>query len=152
MLRISNPYGPRQQMKHSKYCILGWFMRQAMEDKEITIFGDGNQIRDYVYVSDLVFQFLRAAVTDEAVGGVFNAGSGVGSRFVDAIEMVVDIVGKGKIKHLPWPKDYENIETGGFVADMTQEKKIFGWNQGVDLREGLKQMCEYYTAHSGHYW
>ena len=93
-------------------------MRQAMADKEITIFGDGKQIRDYVYVSDLVGLFLRAGVSQQAVGGVFNAGSGVGSHFIDAVETVVKIVGKGEVKHVPWPADYENIETGGFVADI----------------------------------
>jgi UDP-glucose 4-epimerase len=152
VLRISNPYGPRQQMKHSKYCILGWFMRQAMEGKEITIFGEGKQIRDYVYVSDLVGLFLRAGVSEQAVGGVFNAGSGVGSQFIDAVETVVKIVGKGKIKHVPWPADYENIETGGFVADMSQEKKILEWDQGVELTDGLQRMFDYYDSRSEHYW
>jgi len=152
VLRISNPYGPRQQMKHSKYSILGWFMRQAMAGEDITVFGEGDQIRDYVYVSDLVSLFLRAGVCEEAVGAVFNAGSGVASRFVDAVEAVVDIVGSGRVKHLPWPEDYERIETGGFVADMTQEREVLGYEPVVGLREGLELMYDFYATRSKHYW
>ncbi|HSX25302.1 MAG TPA: NAD-dependent epimerase/dehydratase family protein, partial [Candidatus Andersenbacteria bacterium] len=58
-VRIPNPYGPRQQMKHNKYSIVGWFVRQAMEGKKITIFGDGSQERDYLYIDDIVDAFIE---------------------------------------------------------------------------------------------
>src|SRR3989338_1664816 len=50
IVRIPNPYGPRQQMKHSKYALVGWFNRLAMDGKAIRIFGDGKQKRDYIYI------------------------------------------------------------------------------------------------------
>ena len=52
-LRIANPYGPRQQMKHSKYGIVNWFIRLALEGKPLTVFGDGQQNRDYIFNEDL---------------------------------------------------------------------------------------------------
>ena len=52
-VRIANPYGPRQQMKHSKYGIVNWFIRLALEGQPLTIFGDGLQRRDYIFNEDL---------------------------------------------------------------------------------------------------
>jgi nucleoside-diphosphate-sugar epimerase len=63
VFRITNPYGIKQQMKHGKYSILGWFLRLAMEGKTIKIFGDGKQLRDYIYVDDITNAFLLAGLT-----------------------------------------------------------------------------------------
>ena len=79
IFRITNPYGPRQQIKHSKYSLPGWFIRCAMKGEIIKIFGDGNQIRDYVYVDDIVESMLRCALNEESYGEVINMGSGCSS-------------------------------------------------------------------------
>ena len=62
-LRIANPYGSRQQMKHSKYGIVNWFIRLALEGKPLTVFGDGLQKRDYIFNQDLAVAFLTVALT-----------------------------------------------------------------------------------------
>ena len=59
-LRLTNVYGPRQLIKHNRQGFIGWFIRQAIEGAEIQIFGDGTQLRDFVYVDDAVDAFLRA--------------------------------------------------------------------------------------------
>ena len=67
-LRLTNIYGPRQLIRHNRQGFIGWFIRLAVEDKEIQIFGDGLQLRDFVYVDDAADAFLRAGATD-AVNG-----------------------------------------------------------------------------------
>ena len=59
-LRLTNVYGPRQLIKHNRQGFIGWFIRLAIEDGEIQIFGDGSQLRDFVYVDDAADAFLRA--------------------------------------------------------------------------------------------
>ena len=59
-LRLTNVYGPRQLIKHNRQGFIGWFIRLALEGREIQIFGDGSQMRDFVYVDDAVDAFLRA--------------------------------------------------------------------------------------------
>ena len=59
-------------MKHSYYSIVNFFIRQAMESKKLTIFGDGEQLRDYIYVEDLADAFLLASINKEANGQIFN--------------------------------------------------------------------------------
>lgn len=150
-IRIPNPYGPRQQMKHNKYSIVGWFMRQAMEEEKITVFGDGKQERDYLYVDDIVEAFLLLTVKGES-GEVYNVGADERVTFIDMVDAVLREVGKGKKEHVPWPKNYEKNETGNYVADTTKIGKLTGWRPRIGLEEGIKRMAEYYKKNKRHYW
>ena len=73
-LRLTNVYGPRQLIRHNRQGFIGWFIRLAIEGGEIQIFGDGSQIRDFVYVDDVSDAFLRAGYRDACNGGAFNIG------------------------------------------------------------------------------
>lgn len=143
-LRITNPYGPRQQIHHNKYCMVGWFVRQAMEGSTIRVFGDGAQRRDYIYIDDLAEGFLRCAAAQDAAGQVVNIGSGIGTRFCDMVRTVVEVVGGGGMEFVPWPQDYERVETGDFVADLGKLQRLTGWRSRVDLRNGIERTVEYY--------
>jgi UDP-glucose 4-epimerase len=150
-LRITNPYGPRQQIHHSKYSLVGWFIRQALEDQTIRVFGDGEQTRDYIYIDDLADGFLRCAVAPDAVGRLVNVGSGVATRFRDMVCTVVDVVGRGRVEFTPWPKDYAKLETGDIVADLSLLRRLTGWHSHVELRSGIERTTEYYRRHWRHY-
>ena len=150
--RIANPYGPRSQMMHSKYTILNWFLRQAMENKIIPIYGDGTQVRDYIYIDDLVHALVLAGANDKSIGQVYNVGSGQGTKFRDAVEIIIKIVGKGKIKNLPWPKDYLNVETGNYITDLTKIKSEIGFFPRTSLEHGLMKTYKFYKKYHAHYW
>jgi len=150
-VRIPNPYGPRQQMKHSKYSIVGWFIRQALEDKTITVFGDGRQERDYIYIDDIVDALLRLPLS-ATVGEVYNIGSHERVRFVDMVDAIIRAAGSGTKEHVPWPADYERNETGDYIADTSKIKAATGWEPSVGLTEGLKRTVEYYKKNRKLYW
>ncbi len=151
ILRITNPYGPRQQMKHHKYSILGWFIRQAMEGKTIKVFGDGNQIRDYIYIDDMVEPMCVVAATKDSDGQIINLGSGTGTMFKDMVQTVVDIVGSGNIEFVPWPQNYERVETGNSIADISKLKRLSGYAPVFDLNSGIERTYTYYKKHLKHY-
>ena len=151
VFRITNPYGPRQQIKHSKYSIPGWFMRQAMENKTIKIFGDGKQLRDYIYVSDLVQAFLLAGISDNTNGQICNCGSGKSIEFQKMVKLVIGIAKSGTIEHVPWPSDYEKEETGDFETDISKLQAAINWVPEISMEEGLHQMYEYYKANFDKY-
>jgi UDP-glucose 4-epimerase len=150
-VRIPNPYGPRQQMKHNKYSIVGWFIRQAMENKTITVFGDGTQERDYIYIDDIVEPLLRVSAAG-AAGEAYNIGSHERMRFVDMVDTILTVVGSGRKEHVPWPEDYESNETGDYIADTTKIKEATGWEPQVSLAEGVRRTVEYYRQNRQHYW
>ncbi len=151
-LRINNTYGPRHQMKHGRYGILNWFVRQAMEGKDIPVYEPGHQLRDYNYVSDVVEAFLRVGARDEAVGEAFNLGSGAPVRFVDMVDSIVAAAGAGRRVMVPWPKERAQIEVGDYVADFTKIQQALGWQPQVSLDEGLRRTVEFYQEFRGNYW
>jgi nucleoside-diphosphate-sugar epimerase len=150
--RIANPFGPRSQMKHSKYSMINWFLRQAMEDKTITIYGDGRQQRDYIYVDDLVEAFVHAAASPRTDGGVYNVGSGRATRFVEMVETIVELVGSGRVEFVPWPEDYTNVETGDYWANISAIAKDADWEPKTPFREGVEKTYVYYRHHRDRYW
>ncbi|MBU1735355.1 MAG: GDP-mannose 4,6-dehydratase [Verrucomicrobia bacterium] len=152
VFRVANPYGPRSQMKHSKYSMVNWFIRQAMDNQAIKVFGDGLQVRDYIYVDDLAEAFIRAAVSEACMGKVFNVGSGVGTRFKDMVETIVRAVGSGQIEFVPWPADYINVETGDYVTDIARIREAVGWRPATAFEAGIEMTVAYYRQNKSHYW
>jgi len=150
-IRIPNPYGPRQQMRHGKYSIVGWFVRQAMEGKTLTVFGDGAQERDYLYISDLVDAMLQLAILGES-GEVYNVGAHERVQFGDMVDAVLKAVPSGKKEYVPWPDDYEKNETGDYIADTSKLEALTGWKPRVSLQDGIAEMVAYYQEHQDKYW
>jgi UDP-glucose 4-epimerase len=151
VFRIANPYGPRGQFRHSKYCMVNWFIRQAMNGEALTIYGDGNQVRDYIYIDDLAEVFVRAGADDRCDGQAFNIGSGRGVSFNRMAETVLDTVKSGTIVHVPWPAGYVNVETGDYVSDIGKISRLLGWGPQVGLEEGIARTCAYYKEFASHY-
>lgn len=148
--RITNPYGPHQQIKHNKYSLPGWFIRQAMENKTIKIFGEGTQIRDYIYIDDII-EAIYLSATSESSGEILNLGSGIGTMFKDMVKTIVEMVGKGKIEYVPWPENYERIETGDTIPDISKLKRISNFEPKHSLADGIKLTFRYYKQHLDKY-
>jgi nucleoside-diphosphate-sugar epimerase len=148
--RITNPYGPHQQIKHSKYSLPGWFIRQAMENKTIKIFGEGKQIRDYIYIDDII-EAIYLSAPSESNGEIFNLGSGIGTMFKDMVNTIVEVVGKGKAKYVPWPENYETIETGDTIPDISKLKRISNFEPKHSLPDGIELTFQYYKQHLSKY-
>ncbi len=150
-VRIPNPYGPRQQMKHNKYSVVGWFLRQALDGETITIFGDGQQERDYLYIDDIVEALIAIALSGQS-GEVYNLGTRERVTLGGMIDMILAEAKKGKKEHIPWPENYERNETGNYVADTTKVEQDTGWKAKVELKEGIKKMTDYYKENKKFYW
>src|SRR3989475_2550326 len=73
-LRLVNTYGPRQLVKHSRQGFIGWFIKQAIDGEEIQLFGDGQQLRGFNYIDDVVRALLIAGTNKQLVGDYFNLG------------------------------------------------------------------------------
>lgn len=151
-LRLTNTYGPRHEMKNSKQGFLNWFIRLAIDDKEIKIFGDGRQLRDFNYIDDVVRAFLIAAVSKKADGQVFNLGSGEPISVLDVANLVVKLSMSGKTKQIPFPEKNKKVEIGDYYANCTKIKKILGWKPNISLMDGLKMTIEYYKRNKRYYW
>jgi UDP-glucose 4-epimerase len=150
-LRLTNVYGPRQLLKHNRQGFIGWFIRQAIEDREIQIYGDGEQLRDFVYVDDAADAFLRAGASDASNGQVFNVGGMEPIAHRALVELLIAVAGTGRYRFVDWPPEKKAIDIGDFYADSSLIQRTLGWKPMTGLRDGLTRTIEYYRAHLPHY-
>jgi UDP-glucose 4-epimerase len=150
-LRLTNVYGPRQLIKHNRQGFIAWFIRQAIEDREIQIYGDGRQIRDFVYVDDCADAFLRAGASDAPNGQVFNIGGFEPIALRDLVELLISTAGTGRYRFVEWPPEKKAIDIGDFYADSSLVARTLGWKPVTPLREGFAQTVEYYRKYIQHY-
>jgi len=150
-LRLTNIYGPRQLLKHNRQGFIGWFIRLAIEDQEIQVFGDGSQIRDFVYVDDAVQAFLLAGASDAVNGEVFNVGGDEHISHRELVELLVHTAGTGRYRFVEWPPEKKVIDIGSFYADSTLFKTRTGWTPAVKLADGLRRTVEYYRPRMASY-
>jgi UDP-glucose 4-epimerase len=150
-LRLTNVYGPRQLIKHNRQGFIGWFIRLALEGREIQIFGDGTQMRDFVYVDDAADAFLRAGASEACNGQIFNVGGSEPISHKELVALLIDVAGTGSVRHVPWPAEKKAIDIGSFYADSSRFRGAVGWEPRVSLRAGFANTLEYYRAHAGAY-
>jgi UDP-glucose 4-epimerase len=150
-LRLTNVYGPRQLIKHNRQGFIGWFIRMAIEDKEIQVFGDGTQMRDFVFVDDAADAFLRAGACAACDGEVYNVGGLEPIAHRDLVTLLLDVAGTGSVKYVPWPPDKKQIDIGSFYSDSSKFGAATGWKPAVPLRQGLRQTIEFYRANLPQY-
>jgi len=150
-LRLTNVYGPRQLIKHNRQGFVAWFIRLALENREIQIFGDGTQLRDFVYVDDAVDAFLRAGADDVSNGEVFNVGGMEPITHGDLVELMIRIAGSGRFRCVAWPPDKKAIDIGDFYADSSKIRSTLGWQPVTPLADGLRRTFEFYRAHLDQY-
>ena len=150
-LRLTNVYGPRQLLKHNRQGFIAWFIRLTLEDKEIQVFGDGSQIRDFVYVDDAVEAFLLAGQSDACNGGAFNVGGSEHIAHRDLVRMLIEIAGTGRYRFVEWPPEKKAIDIGSFYADSSRFAAACGWRPAISLREGLARTLTFYREHMAHY-
>lgn len=140
-LRLFSIYGPKEEYKGKYANIITQFLWDIMKDKSPVIFGDGEQTRDFVYVTDVVDAFLIAMDSDIKCD-IFNVGFGKNYSFNEVVELINKKLGK-EIK----PTYVENpIKNYVYhtLADTEKSEKILGFKAKIDLEEGLNRLIEYY--------
>jgi UDP-glucose 4-epimerase len=152
VLRLTNTYGPRMLVKNNRQTAIGWLIRQAMDGEEITVFGDGAQLRDFTYVDDAVDAFLMAGASEAANGQVFNVGAIEPISLREVTELLIEIAGTGSYRMLPFPPERKAIDVGSIWVDDRKLRRVLKWHPKVDLREGLERTVDFYRAHRDQYW
>lgn len=151
-LRLTNIYGPRHQMRNSRQGIINWFIRLALEDGVIPIYGDGRQIRDCNFVEDVVEAMLMGVESGRAEGQVFNLGGDEPRSLLELAEAIVKIAGRGRIEMAEFPASHKAIEIGSYHADSSRFRQATGWKPGVSLEDGLARTIEFYRIHQDRYF
>jgi UDP-glucose 4-epimerase len=152
ILRLTNTYGPRMRVKDDRQTFLGTWLRLAVGGRELLIFGDGSQRRDFTYVDDAVDAFLLAGALAEADGEIFNLGGEAPVSLLELAELLVDLAGGGSYSLVPFPEERHSIDIGDYFADDSKIRSRLGWEPAVGLRAGLERSLRYYREHADEYW
>lgn len=150
-VRLSNCYGPKMRICDAKQMFLGIWVKNALLGKSLTVFGDGKQRRDLLYVQDVVDAFLRAARSGEW-GKVFNVGSDTSIELGQLAQLVRRLAGgDSQVELVPFPAERKAIDIGDYVGDYAAFKRATGWGAKWTLEVGLEQTLSYYRDHGSHY-
>jgi UDP-glucuronate decarboxylase len=137
--RIFNTYGPRMHPNDGR--VVSNFIVQALQNRDITIYGDGSQTRAFCYVDDLVDGLVRLMGSPEAVTGPVNLGNPGEFTIRELAEMVIDLTGaSSRIVHMPLPADDQRQRR----PDISKANELLDWKPSVPLREGLVKTIKYF--------
>jgi dTDP-glucose 4,6-dehydratase/UDP-glucose 4-epimerase len=151
-LRLTNTYGPAMRVKDARQTFLGIWIRNVIEGKPILVFGDGNQLRDFNYVDDVVEALLLAALNPRADGQVFNLGSREVVSLTRLAQMLVELHPGARFEIVPFPPERKAIDIGDYYSDYSKAEAELGWQPKMGLRQGLMTSLAYYGKHQQQYW
>ncbi|MGK7946385.1 MAG: NAD-dependent epimerase/dehydratase family protein [Microcystaceae cyanobacterium] len=150
-LRLTNTYGPRQLIKHNRQGFIAVFIRQIIQGEKILIFGDGQQIRDFNYVDDVVNALLIAGANKNCYGNLYNLGGTEPINLLNLVKLLIELNGGGLFEIVPFPTEKKRIDIGDYYGDYRQFSELTGWQPHVSLKEGFSSTLSYYKDHLDKY-
>ena len=136
--RIFNTYGPNMCPDDGR--VVSNFIVQALQDHDITVYGEGQQTRSFCYCDDMIEGFIRMMNQDETIGPI-NIGNPSEFTILELAEKVINLTGsQSKIIHEALPSDDPKQRQ----PDITQARQVLGWEPKYSLDEGLKPTIAYF--------
>ena len=145
-LRLGNVYGPSPcGSSADARNVLNKMARLAVQGSDLPLYGDGNYLRDYVYVDDVVRAFLMAGAEPGMAGQSFNVASGRGVTVRDAFHLIAERAERAtgrrsRVCEAPWPDDQASIECRSFTANLDRISSACGWRPTMSLTDGIDRL------------
>ncbi|KJB96856.1 UDP-glucuronate decarboxylase [Skermanella aerolata] len=141
VVRIFNTYGPRMNPQDGR--VVSNFIVQALQDKPITIYGDGSQTRSFCYVDDLIEGFIKLMDAPDTVTGPVNIGNPGEFTIRQLAEIVIEMTGsRSEIVQMPLPQD-DPLQRR---PDITKARELLDWQPTIPLRQGLERTIDYFKT------
>lgn len=143
-IRLPNVFGPRACIHSPEFTFNNFFIGLALQNKEITVFGDGKQMRNVIYVDDVVSSLISASQADNMVAETFFAVGDEHFSVAEIAEATVKYIGSGSVRYVPWPAGREAVDVGDAIISNQKLKKTIGWQPAVDLETGFIKTRQYF--------
>jgi UDP-glucose 4-epimerase len=146
VIRFPNVFGPRASIHSSDFTFVNYFIGLALQDKAITIYGDGAQLRNVVYVDDCVNALVLAALNNRANGQVFFATGQKHYSVAQIARTITRQIGAGQAKFIPWPQERKVTEIGDAVLSNKKICRELGWAPQTEFAAGLVKTKKFYQS------
>jgi UDP-glucose 4-epimerase len=146
VVRLANVYGPRATIRSPEFTFNNYFIGLALRNQQITVYGEGRQKRNTLYVDDAVRAIVMAATAEETVGETLFAVGDEHYSVADIARSTVAAMGSGKVVFVEWPAERRRIEIGDALISNAKIKRCLAWEPAVDLRAGLLKTKEYFEG------
>ncbi|HLD81215.1 MAG TPA: NAD-dependent epimerase/dehydratase family protein [archaeon] len=143
ILRLFNVYGPRQNPTSQYSAVIPKFITNALQGKDLVVFGDGTQTRDFVFVNDVCRAMLLAADVEKANNQVINIGTGHETSLNELAELIISLTNSNSkvLRVAAKPSEVRRS-----VADVSRAKKVLGWKPKYSLEKGLEETIRYFST------
>jgi len=146
VLRLTNVYGPRMSLDVVGQGFLGVFFRKALLGETLAVYGEGEQLRDPVYVGDVVEAFLHAGLSSRSTERAYNIGGPEPLSLRQIAEKVA-----GNVESIPFPEHLKTIDIGSYYTDSSRARAGLGWVPRTSFSDGAAKTIEFYNQHPGQY-
>jgi len=144
VIRLSNVFGPRASIHSPEFTFNNYFIGLALQGKEITVFGEGTQKRNVLYVDDAVSALILASQTEVVNREVLFAVGDQHCSVAEIAEATVKGMGSGRVRFVEWPQERKAIDVGDVVLSNKKIKAALNWWPQYDLKEGLTRTKDYF--------
>lgn len=145
-LRLTNTYGPRMDLKSAGRGFINVCLAQALRGDVITLFGTGDQLRDFTYVNDVVRALMLAAQQQTGWGGAYNLSHSEPCGLRDFVSVLGKLIAV-RLQLIPFPQDRLAIDVGDYSGCSRSFQDLTGWVAGISLEEGLRETVEFFLRH-----
>ncbi|HVZ15728.1 MAG TPA: NAD-dependent epimerase/dehydratase family protein [Terriglobales bacterium] len=140
--RISNPYGAETEVRPGQFrAFIDVLIDRACQGQPMEIFGDGSQLRDYLFIDDLSEALLLCAVRPEARNEIFNVGYGKSLSLIEAAKIISDYTG-APIIHRPWHPEAALVESGDYVVDISKAHRLLEFQPRFEFDGSMQQLIK----------
>ena len=151
VVRLSNVFGPRASIRSPEFTFNNYFIGLALQGKPITVFGEGKQKRNLIYVGDVVEALILASQHDKVDGEVLFAVGDHHYSVAHIAEEIVHYIGSGRVRFVEWPESRKSVDVGDAIISNQKIKNLLGWAPQYDLKSGLIETKAFYETRQEEY-
>lgn len=151
VLRLSNVYGPRASIHSPEFTFNNFFVGLSLQDKAITVFGEGDQKRNIIYIDDAVDGIVLISQESQSKGEVYFLVGDEHYSVAEIAEATVKYIGQGSVCYVPWPKGRKQIDVGNAVLSNMKFKSLCSWSPRFTISTGMTATKMYFQSCLQHY-
>lgn len=152
VLRLTNVYGPRLAIGVPGQGFLSAFIARALDAHPLEVFGDGLQLRDPVYVDDVVEVFLRMGIRQVLPARLFHLGGPAALSLLDIAHILAEAAAlPHEVTLRPFPTEHLRFDIGSYTTDARRLEEALDWKPQIEFAEGIRRTLDYFRLHRAHY-